>query len=107
MQAATVLRRARTDAAMSLRSLAQRAGTSHSTLAAYESGRKQPSTATFFRIIAAAGFAADVELSARHRGSAALSRGEELRQVLELAEQFPTRARAELRYPLWAQAAVR
>lgn len=44
-----------------MRALARRAGTSHSTLAAYEAGRKAPSLATLERIVKAAGFELSVE----------------------------------------------
>ena len=86
---------------MTLRELAGLAATSHSTLAAYESGSKTPNANTFFRIIEAAGFAADVELSPRQRGTNALRRGDELVAVLELAAEFPARHAKTLEAPVF------
>ena len=45
------LRRARLSAGLSLREVAQRAGTSHATLSAYERGLKSPTLDTFLRIV--------------------------------------------------------
>ena len=104
MQVAGVLREARRRSGLTLRDLARQAETSHSALAAYESASKLPSTRTMLRIIDAAGFAVDFDLAPRRRGEAhTLPRGEELRQVLELAEQFPAHHDSELSYPLFAQ----
>jgi len=86
---------------MTLRELAALAATSHSTLAAYESGSKTPNTRTFLRILEAAGFAVDIELSPRHRGTAALRRGKELVAVLELAAEFPARHAPTLEAPIF------
>lgn len=104
MNAAVLLRSARQDAGLTLRELAQRAGTSHSTLAAYESGSKSPNTATFDRIVRAAGFAVDIQLQRRHRHSDGLSRGEELVEVLELAAEFPARHTQHLEAPVFGRA---
>lgn len=97
--AATTLQKARLQAGLSLRKLAAIAGTSHATLIAYENGTKSPTVGTFQRIIEAAGFAADVSLSPRVRGGDELPRGEELRQVLILAAQFPSTPNSTLEYP--------
>lgn len=93
------LRAARARAALSLRELARRAGTSHATLSAYEKGQKVPAVTTFLRILEACGFAVEVELWPRVRERDGLDRGEELRQVLELADRFPVRPSGSLRYP--------
>lgn len=53
---------------LSQRVLAQRAGTSHATLSAYESGKIDPSVATFNRILRAAGFQVDIDLVALPEG---------------------------------------
>ncbi len=50
---------------MSLRELAERAGTSHSAISAYETGRRTPTTTTLDRIARAAGFALDATLHRR------------------------------------------
>ncbi len=59
MDAADVLREVRRVTGLTQRALATAAGTTQSTIAAYESGRKQPTTGTLDRIVRAAG----VELS--------------------------------------------
>jgi transcriptional regulator with XRE-family HTH domain len=99
MDAAPLLRRARTEAGMSLRALASRAATSHSTLAAYEAGRVDPTVATLDRVVAAAGFSVVTELARAVDGDAA--RGAELVEVLRLAAQFPTRHEPTLAAPVF------
>lgn len=99
MRTSEALRRARADTGLSLRELAGRAGTSHSAIAAYEAGAKQPTVATLDRILEAAGFAVDVTLRRRVRGTPDYPRGQELVDVLELAANFPARPDATLRYP--------
>ncbi len=81
------------------------AQTSHSTLAAYESGSKTPTVGTLDRILQAAGFAADVSLQRRHRGSQDLTRAEELEAVLNLAAAFPARHSARLDAPVFRPSA--
>lgn len=98
-QVSQALVSARQAAGLSLRELAQRAGTSHSTLLAYEKGQKTPSVATFLRILEAANFAVDFELSPRIRVMDGLDRGEELEQALNLAAQFPARHNKHLDLP--------
>src|ERR1700728_52526 len=98
MNAASLLRGARADAGLSLRHLAERAGTSHATLSAYEAGHVNPSMHTVQRIVRAAGVRLTIELVPTV-GDPAHSRGDELVQVLELAAQFPTRHSPDLRYP--------
>jgi transcriptional regulator with XRE-family HTH domain len=94
--AGALLRAARLAAGMSQRDLARRAGTSQSAIAAVESGRKQPSVATLNRWLAAAGRRLTVESedAARLR-----RRGEELVEVLRLAEALPFRPQRRLRFP--------
>jgi len=105
MSAATALRAARSRAGLSLRALAERAGTSHATLAAYEAGAKIPRVDTLTRILRAAGFALDLELAARAEGADPAARGRELVEVLELAAQFPARHERVLPYPPFGRAA--
>src|SRR5438874_1309358 len=95
------LRRARLDAGLSLRALADRAGTSHATLAAYEHGRAVPRVDTLDRILRAAGYATDLVMARRPDGTDAERRakGDELREALELAAQFPARHATRLRFP--------
>jgi len=105
MDARRLLQLARHEAGLTLRQLGKRAGTSHSTLAAYESGRKTPNVATLNRVLRAAGFAADVHLQKRHTTSPAtstpLARGDELVAVLELAAVFPARHAKSLKAPIF------
>ena len=101
MDAARLIRTARRRADLTLRELARRAHTSHSTLAAYEQGRKTPNVDTLDRILTACGFRVDVTLTARPAEVAAdpVARGRELVEVLELAEMFPARHAPTLAFP--------
>lgn len=107
MDAATTLRTARQRAGLSLRALAERAGTSHATLAAYESGAKVPRVDTLVRVLRAAGFATDLVAVPRADGGDAARRakGDELVAVLELAAAFPARHDPDLRAPRFGAAA--
>ena len=93
MDAARLIRTARRRAGLTLRELAERAHTSHSTLAAYDQARKTPNVDTLDRILTACGFRVDVSLAPRPAEVAAdpVARGRELVEVLELAEMFPAR----------------
>lgn len=93
------IRTARTRARLSLRALAQRAGTSHATLAAYEAGRKVPTVDTYERVLRAAGFTRSSELVPSVGGADANARGAELLEVLRLAERFPARHDPTLAFP--------
>jgi len=99
MDAALLIRTARTQAGLSLRGLADRAGTSHATLSAYEHGRVDPTAGVLGRILGAAGYAAEATLVRTPADLDGLARGDELVAVLELAEQFPARHAAELGFP--------
>ena len=101
MNAARLIRTARRRAGLTLRELAQRAHTSHSTLAAYEQGRKTPKVDTLDRILTACGFRVDVTLTARPPDVSAdpAARGRELVEVLELAAMFPARHTRTLTAP--------
>ena len=96
VDAGTLIRTARSRAGLTLRALGERAGTSHSTLAAYESGRTIPTVNTLDRILGAAGFATDVTLEPRIER---VDRGRELLEVLELAAEFPARHAKRLAFP--------
>ncbi|MCB1259555.1 MAG: helix-turn-helix transcriptional regulator [Acidimicrobiales bacterium] len=91
MDAGTMIRSAREAAGLSKRELARRAGTSAAALVEYESGRRDPTTATLLRIIRAAG--GDVRLVASGRPSDEVQ-GRRLLEVLRLAAQLPTRPAA-------------
>lgn len=103
MDAATTIRAARASAGLSLRTLAERAGTSHTALVAYEQGRKTPRIDTLERICRAAGYALDVDLLRRPgRGSA--ERGEVLADLLRLADAFPFTRSGPLTFPVFGRA---
>ena len=101
MDAALTIRTARERAGLTLRELGERAQTSHSTLSAYESGRTTPNVDTLDRVLRAAGFAADVSLQPRigTGRDERVARGQELMDVLTLAEMFPARHASTLRFP--------
>lgn len=105
MHSGGTLRRARETAALTLRELGERSGTSHSTLAAYESGRVVPRVDTLDRILRAAGYGSDIVLRRRPDATAEERRakGEELRQVLDLAAQFPARHEHDPGHPRFPQ----
>jgi transcriptional regulator with XRE-family HTH domain len=103
MDAAGTLRRARLRAGLSLRALAERAGTSHATLTAYEAGRTIPRVDTLDRILRAAGYASDITTSIRPDATDAerAAKGRELVQVLDLAARFPARHDRQMTFPLF------
>jgi transcriptional regulator with XRE-family HTH domain len=105
MDAPTILRTARREARLTLRELADRAGTSHATLSAYEHAAKTPTVDTFARVLRAAGYVLDGALTRRIEADprTGLARGDELAAVLELAAQFPARHDAELRAPVFGR----
>lgn len=96
MNTAELLGRARSDAGLTQRELARRAGTSQPAIAAVESGRKQPTVATLARWLDAAGAGLTVEPAAAVR---LRRRGEELVLVLRLAQALPFRRSTTLRFP--------
>lgn len=96
VDAARHIAQARKRARLTLRELAARAGTSHSALAAYEAGRVTPGVDTLERIVRAAGQRLQIRLAPELDLE---RRGEELREVLELADMFPSRPAARLAYP--------
>ena len=101
MDAASILRRARLRAGLSLRELAALAETSHSALAAYEAARVTPNVETFTRVLSAAGFNASLSLTTRVASDRA--RGQELVDALVLAEQFPARHRPTIEFPVFGR----
>ena len=97
------LRDARHAAGLTLRELARRAGTSHSTIASYEQGRKIPSAEVFLRLLNCCQFDLSCERSPRLYFADPAERGEELAEVLQLAEQFPARHAKEIQFPRFGQ----
>ncbi len=102
---ADLLVRARQLSGLSLRELAARAGTSHATLSAYEQSRKIPSATTLLRILEACNLEVDLALTPRIRHADGIDRGDELAQVLILAEQFPTNCSKQLELPPFRKSA--
>jgi transcriptional regulator with XRE-family HTH domain len=99
VNAASLFRRARRRSGLSLRALATRAGTSHSALAAYESGRKVPTVGTLDRVLRAAGFVPEIVLTPAIDDRDPSARGRELIEALELAAMFPARHDPSLTFP--------
>lgn len=106
MDAAASIRSVRLRAGISLRALAERAGTSHSTLAAYESGRVVPRVDTLARILRAAGFASTITFERRADATSKqrVAKGRELEAALELAAMFPAAPAEQNTFPPFAPA---
>ena len=102
MTSAQTIRELRRRSGLGLRELARRAGTSHATLHAYESGAKEPRLDTVVRLADAAGFSLEVTLAVRpDAGDQRVEKGRELAEVLALAGAFPARHRARLGAPIF------
>lgn len=102
MTAAQTISEIRRRSGLGLRELARRAGTSHATLHAYESGAKEPRLETIARLADAAGFTLEVALAPRpDSGAARADKGRELAEALTLAAAFPARHRATLGLPVF------
>ena len=99
------LRNAREQAGMSLRRLARFVGTSHSTLLAYETGKKVPSAALFLKILDATAARVDLRFERRVREADGIDRDEELVAVLALADAFPAKASRHLELPIFGRPA--
>lgn len=101
MDAAVLLQEARRRSGLSRRKLAQRGGTSASTLSAYESGTSVPSVATLERLLRAAGFEAEAHLRpvppTDERELAA-----KIEALFSFVDTLPRRQRGPLRYPVFA-----
>ena len=106
-KAGRLLKSARLKAQLTLRELAARASTSHSTLAAYEQGRKAPGVDVYIRILNACGVDLSLVSSPRLYFPEPGERGKELEEVLNLAEQFPARHKPHIQYPRFGYAQSR
>jgi hypothetical protein len=103
MNAGAEIRAARRMAGFSQSQLARLGGTSQPTLAAYETGRKQPTVATLSRILAVTGVRLEAVLHLRREPDVSPAelerRGETLVAVMDLAGELPTKHDPVLRYP--------
>jgi transcriptional regulator with XRE-family HTH domain len=98
-----LLQEARRRSGLSRRQLAQRGGTSASTLSAYESGASVPSVSTLARLLRAAGF--EVEANLRPVPSTdERELTEKIEVLFSFVEALPRRRRAPLRYPVFRAA---
>ena len=88
---AELLKYVRGKAGLSARELARSVGSSHSTILAYEAGKKVPVTTTLMRLVHACGYSVDFALSPRLRGDNDNPKGAELQAVIDLAAEFPAR----------------
>jgi transcriptional regulator with XRE-family HTH domain len=94
MSIGSTIRQARQQSELSVRELARRAGTSHATLLAYEAGRVDPGSKVVERILLAAGFRARTVLEPVAITTSGRRTGDELADLLDLAEHLPHRARS-------------
>jgi transcriptional regulator with XRE-family HTH domain len=100
MDAAVLLQEARRRSGLSRRKLAQRGGTSASTLSAYESGASIPSVSTLERLLRAAGF----EVEANLRAVPPIDErklAEKIEALFSFVDALPRRQRGPLRYPVF------
>ena len=100
--AATVLREARRRAGLTQREMASRAGVRQPVVAAYESGRREPTIPMLRKLLRATGHDLDLDLGLRpaHRLADPERANARLQLALDLAEHLPHRPRrAALRFP--------
>ena len=111
MDVATFLRRCRSEAGLTQRQLADRAGTSAAAVCHYERGTRIPRADTLVRLVAATGATLTWRAHRFPTDPATLEamedNGEALAAVLDLAEQLPRRPRTEgLEAPVFADLAA-
>lgn len=103
MDPAAAIHRARTQANLSQRQLARRAGTSPAAISFYEARVREPSYATMSRIVEAAGYNARLSVVRRGQLDRAVL-GDRLLEVLDLAEHLPRRPAARrMAFPPFAR----
>jgi transcriptional regulator with XRE-family HTH domain len=103
VDAAVLLREARRRSGLSRRQLAERGGTSASTLSAYESGASVPSVVTLGRLLRAAGF--EVEANLRPVPSPdERELAEKIEALFSFVDSVPRRRRGPLSYPVFGPA---
>ena len=99
VDAATLLRGARTRAGLSQRDLARRARTSPAAVCLYETGQRVPRIDTLARLVAATGATLDVVARAPSPGVDVDANARVLEELLDLADHLPQRHDPELRSP--------
>lgn len=103
MTPAALLRRARTRHGLSQHELARRAGTSQPVVSAYERGRRDPTSATLRRLVAAAGDRLELRLADRPPDlpppTSPREHADRLVDVLLLADAVPPRPTAPFAMP--------
>lgn len=103
MEPAELLRVARRRSGLNQAELARRAGTSQPVISAYEHGRRDPTTRTLRRLVAAAGGRLELRLADELPDipppTSLAEHGERLVDVLLLADAIGHRNRASLTYP--------
>ena len=98
-----LLQEARRRSGLSRRNLAQRGGTSASTLSAYESGASVPSVSTLERLLRAAGFEAETNLRPLPPTDERELR-EKIEALFSFIDALPRRRRGPLKYPIFGAA---
>ena len=100
-----LLQEARRRSGLSRRKLAQRGGTSPSTLSAYESGTSVPSVTTLERLLRAAGFETEVNLRPVPRYDER-ELTEKIEALFSFVDALPRRQRGPLDYPIFGATVV-
>ena len=99
MDAATLLRGARSRAGLSQRDLALRARTSPAAICLYETGQRIPRVDTLARLVAATGSTLEVAARAPSTAVDVVANARTLEELLELADHLPPRHEPERRVP--------
>ena len=99
VDAATLLRGARTRAGLSQRDLAHRARTSPAAICLYETGQRVPRVDTLARLVAATGSTLEVAARAPSAAVDVEANGRTLEELLDLADHLPQRHEPTLRSP--------
>lgn len=97
MDVGKAMRTARLASGSTLRALAERAGTSHSALAAYESNAKVPRADTMYRVLEAAGCRLVVMRADDLDWDERVAKGRELEELLRFTAHFLTSRPGPLR----------
>ena len=103
MEPAELIRVARRRGGLSQAELAERAGTSQPVISAYENGRRDPTTRTLRRLVAAAGGRLELRLAVEPPDipppTSPKEHGERLVDVLLLADATGQRRHSPLKFP--------